>query len=123
MSKKLYDVLDECVKQMLREHSQDSNVRLTLPALATRAGVSLSTVNRLEYKQIRENLKAGKPRKLSVTTNEDAAEWRRKYYSLERSSGEEKNKLKETIKQRDETINALIQKLQYEELVKEHFLK
>lgn len=118
MSQELYKKLDETVDQMIEEYSSTGAGKLTIPALAQKAGVSVSTVNRGEYTAVRSRLRAAKPARVHVSTNEDAVEWRLKYYQQQKDYAEKREADREVIAELKETVEGLVQKVQALSLTK-----
>jgi len=112
MSKELYAKLDSEVDAMLTEHTNGTPIKLTLPVLAQRTGISLSTVNRGEYTDIRKRLRNAKPSRPNVATDEDAVEWRRKYYQTQNENAAKRAVDQATIAELKQTIEGLVQKIQ-----------
>lgn len=112
MSKELYQAFDQVVTAMIAENAADPSVKLTYAALATRVGVSASAVKQPEYRDLRERLKAAKPKRAGVATNEDAAEWRRRFHQLQSEKATSEAALRTDLKEAHAMVERLVQKLQ-----------
>lgn len=112
MSAELKEKLEQCVSEMLAERAAGQLVKLTYPALAARAGVSLSTVNQPAYQSVRMLLKKEKPVHHRAPSNDQTDGWRRRYYELlhEKTNGEKK--AEEELREVRASLDSLLQRIQ-----------